>query len=97
MSRRLYTESSVRDLPRGSELVLGPGEIATPSALELCFARGIRVRWSDGAVSPGAGEGSPLWRKLLEEDGTYVVEVRNGRARVHRLAPGGPVVIGEGG
>jgi hypothetical protein len=96
MTRRLHTEASVRELPRGSELVLAPGEIATPSALELAFARGIRVRWSDGAATPAAGQaGSALWGQLLAQDGTYVVEVKNGRARVHRLAASGPVFVGE--
>ncbi len=97
MAKRLYTEANVREMARGSEIVLGPGEIATPAALELAFARGIRVRWSDGAVAPASGPGgSALWQKVLSEEGTYVVEVKNGRARVHRLANGGPVALGEG-
>ncbi len=97
MTKRLYTEANVRELPRGSELVLAPGEIATPAALELAFARGIRVRWADGASAPGAGQAaSELWKRMLGDDGTYVVEVKNGRARVHRLAAGGPVALGEG-
>ena len=97
MARRLYTEASVRELPSGAELVLEQGDIATPAALELAFARKIRVRWSDGPSTPAAGENSGgLWRKMLVEDGTYVVEVKNGRARVHRLASAGPVQLGEG-
>jgi len=97
MAKRLHTEASVRELAKGSELVLGPNEIATPAALELAFARGIRVRWSDGPAAPAAAATtSPLWKTMLGADGQYVVEVAGGRARVFRLAAGGPVLVGEG-
>ena len=43
MAKRLYTEMNVRELPAGSELVLGKDAIATPSALELAFARAVRT------------------------------------------------------
>ena len=43
MAQQLYTEANVRDMPRGSELVLGTDDLATPSALDTAFARGIRV------------------------------------------------------
>lgn len=97
MAKRLHTEASVRELAKGSELVLGPNEIATPAALELAFARGIRVRWSDGPIAPApAATTSPLWKTMLGADGQYVVEVAGGRARVFKLAAGGPVLVGEG-
>jgi hypothetical protein len=99
MAKRLYTEANVRELPAGSELVLGKEAIATPSALDLAFARGIRVRWSDGTSSPGASAAAPAdsgLRKLLAEDGEYVVQVKAGRARVFRLGSSGPVLVGEG-
>jgi len=98
MTKRLHTEASVRELAKGSELVLGPNEIATPAALELAFARGIRVRWSDAAAAPAAAATttSTLWKTMLGADGQYVVEVAGGRARVFRLAAGGPVLVGEG-
>ena len=99
MAKRLYTEANVRELPAGSELVLGQEALATPAALELAFARGIRVRWSDGTSTSGASAAAPAdagLRRLLAEDGEYVVQVRGGRARVFRLAAGGPVLVGEG-
>jgi hypothetical protein len=99
VSKRLYTEANVRELLAGSELVLGQEAIATPAALELAFARGIRVKWSDGTSTPAASSAAPadaLWRKLLGEDGDYVVQVKGGRARVFRLAATGPMLVGEG-
>jgi hypothetical protein len=99
VAKQLYTEASVRELSAGSELVLGKEAIATPAALELAFARGIRVKWSDGSSSPGASAAAPAdagLKKLLAEDGEYVVQVKGGRARVFRLAASGPVFVGEG-
>jgi hypothetical protein len=103
VAKRLYTEANVRELPAGSELVLGKEAIATPAALELAFARGVRVRYGDGTSTPGAATpaavtpGSDgLWKKLLAQDGSYVLEVKAGRARVFRLEAGGPVLVGEG-
>ena len=98
MAKRLYTETSVRELPAGSELMLGKDAIATPAALELAFARGIRVRWSDGTSTPGASTvAAPdaSLKKLLAQDGEYVVQVKSGRARVFKLGSGGPVLVGE--
>ncbi len=103
MAKRLYTEMNVRELPAGSELVLGQSAIATPAALELAFARGIRVRYGDGTSTPGSSElrasAAPTdggLKKLLAEDGEYVVQVESGRARVFKLGSGGPVLVGEG-
>lgn len=87
--KRLYTEASIAALAPGSELVLAKGDVATPSALDRAFERGIRVRWaSDGGRAPGALD------QLLAADGSYVVEVAGGRARVFRLEPQGPVLVG---
>jgi len=99
VAKRLYTEASVRELPVGSELVLGKEALATPAALELAFARGIRVRYGDGTSTPAASAGAAeasLWRKLLASDGEYVVQVKGGKARVFQLGAGGPVLVGEG-
>lgn len=99
MAKRLYTEANVRELPAGSELVLGKEALATPAALELAFARGIRVKYGDGTSTPGAGAPQPgdgLWKKLLAADGEYVVQVKAGKARVYQLGAGGPVLVGEG-
>jgi hypothetical protein len=101
VAKRLYTEANVRELPAGSELVLGKDALATPAALELAFARGIRVRYSDGTAAPGSIaqlSGAALadgLRKLLAEDGEYVVQVKGGRARVFKLGSTGPVLVGE--
>ncbi len=95
MARQLYTEANVRDMPRGSELVLGTDDLATPSALDVAFARNIRVCRADGgAAAAGAAPGP--WERMLARDGTYVVEVQRGRATVHRLTPEGPVALASG-
>jgi len=98
MAKRLFTEASVRELAQGSELVLEKGDLATPSALELAFARGIRVRYGDGTSTPAASSAVPAdapLKKLLAEDGEYVVQVKGGRARVFRLGSAGPALVGE--
>jgi hypothetical protein len=95
----LYDEARVRALPAGSEIVLGKRDLATPAALDVAFARGIRVRYAaDGAAplgSPNPARGG-AWAQMLAQDGTYVVDVRAGRAVVHRLTPSGPVPLQEG-
>ena len=95
-ARKLYTEADVRAMEPGGELALSADTIATPSALDLAFAKGIRVRWPDGSVSPGAGIESKdcLWHRILESDGRYVVEVVDGRATIHRETQSGPVSFG---
>jgi hypothetical protein len=101
MARRLFTEACVRGLPRGSELVLGAEAVATPSALDLAFQRGVRVVYSDGPGGPGRAPRAPgdaeLWSRIVAQDGTYVVDVRAGRATVHRVTPEGPALVGTGG
>ena len=98
----LYDEARVRAMPDGGELVLGKRDLATPAALDVAFAKGIRVRWaSDGgapmssAAPSGPGSSGGALARMLTADGTYVVEVKAGRAVVHRLTPGGPVPIRE--
>jgi hypothetical protein len=98
VAKRLYTEANVRELPAGSELVLGRDALATPAALELAFARGIRVKYGDGTSTPGAGVApvDGLWKKVLATDGEYLVQVKGGKARVYQLGANGPVLVGEG-
>jgi len=89
--KQLYTEADVRALPHGAELVLGPDAIATPSALDLAFERGLRVvRSVAGTSGPRAGDCPECLRGLLAQDGTYIVQVRAGRAVVTRLTEAGP-------
>ena len=96
--KELVTETCVRQMARGSELVLGPNKIATPAALDLAFQRGIRVRHG-APTQPGAGSGDcgcgELWSKLKASDGTYVVTVRGGRATAVRVDGASPVSVGE--
>ena len=95
--RNLYDDARVRGLPDGGELVLGPGDVATPAALDRAFAKGIRVRWSKerGAAAPAPPAAGGLFARMLAEDGQYVVSVRAGRAVVHRLTDAGPVPVKE--
>ncbi len=94
MGKRLYTEADVRALPRGSELVLGADAIATPAALDLAFERGMRiVHAGSGAPVDRAASGRDNLQALLAQDGTYIVQVRAGRARATRLTDAGPVAF----
>ena len=101
--KELVTETCVRQMARGSELVLGPNKIATPAALDLAFQRGMRVRHGAEPKDAGGCAGncggscgcSGLWPKLKAEDGTYVVTVRNGRAMAVKVDGASPVPVGE--
>ena len=106
MAKQLITESDVRALARGAEIVLGPDVIATPAALDLAFERGLRVVpvsgggaksaccGSGGACGCGGDQpGGCTWKKMCASDATYVVVVAHGRAVVTRLTPGGPVPL----
>ena len=97
MAKRLFTEACIRDMRPGDELVLDANTVATPSALDLAFSRRIRVTYADGA-STGKNDATnvaPLWRELLANDGTYVIEVRGGRPTAHRMTAGGPVLVAD--
>ncbi len=102
--KRLVTEEDVRRMAPGGVLRLDSGTIATPSALDAAHERGIRVQ-RGGAPAPAATAGPSkaacdaprrecLWHAMLEQDGTYVVQVVNGRAQVTRLENTGPVPFG---
>jgi hypothetical protein len=95
MAKRLYTEACIRDLRPGGSIQLGKDALATPAALDLAFLRGIKVHYSDGSASPCLGDRAPAspLNALLENDGTYVVEVRAGVPTIHRLTPEGPVSV----
>ncbi|MCP3914885.1 MAG: hypothetical protein GY711_04900 [bacterium] len=98
---QLFTETCVRKMAPGAELHLGPGRIATPAALDLASERGIRVRYFDGKLltekdlAQEQQQSSSLWNAMKASDGTYVVVVSGGKARVTRLADTGPVNLGE--
>lgn len=96
--KNLVTESCVRAMAHGSELVLDAGKIATPSALDLAFERGIRVTYAH-EMQPARQpqQASQLWSRLKSEDGTYVVVVKAGRAAVTRVTERGADPIGEEG
>ncbi len=96
MAKRLFTESDVRALPKGGELVLGKDAIATPSALDAAFELGIRVVQGAAKSAPDAAAAaqSGLWSRMHQGDGTYVVQVKNGRATVTRLTDQGPIPFG---
>lgn len=94
--KELVAEACVRDMAPGSTLVLGPNRIATPAALDLAFARGIRVVHGSEAATPASPPASgDLWSRMKREPGTYVVVVRDGRAVVSRLSDSGPAPFGE--
>ena len=90
MATRLYTEACVRDMRPGSRLVLTEGALATPAALDLAYLRGIEVCYGEGSAGAPPGSVPSALQALLEQDGTYVVEVRAGVPSVHRLTPAGP-------
>lgn len=89
----------------GEVLHLDPFTIITPSALDAAFRRGIPVeREEEGTpyrAKPNrsgknaSGKKKPcLWHRILDTDGTYVVQVVNGVAQVNRLTETGPVPFG---
>jgi len=96
MAKRLITEATIRGLAAGGELVLGRGDLVTPLALDLAFAKGIAVRrdsgsGTEGATPPPAGApAARLGAALLAREGTYVVKVAGGRAEVFALEGGAP-------
>jgi hypothetical protein len=93
--KRLYTEADVAAMPRGAALVLGKATLATPSALELAFIRGITVSYADGATVDGAQTvRADALTRMLAQDGTYVVTVQRGRAVLTRLVDGAPTAFG---
>lgn len=100
--KRLITESDVRAMARGGDLVLMPDTIATPAALDLAFERGMRVVRGAAASAPGGSCGCGgasggacsaqcAWGRMLVADGVYVVVVKNGAASVSKLTDQGPV------
>ncbi len=100
----LITEACVRRMAPGAELRLGRDRIATPAALDLAFARGVVVRYADEECTASAPTGGKsdcgcdktcLWSRIKARPGTYVVDVRGGRALVTRLGEAGPERFGE--
>lgn len=86
------TEADVRRMgPEVRELVLGEHRIATPAALDLAFSRGMRVVYGEADAAPP----SALWERMKQADGTYVVQVMNGRAVVTRIGAAGPEPFGN--
>ena len=95
MGKRLICEQDVLAMRPGEVLRIDGGTIATPSALDAAFRRGIRVVDGDeGAGARVAGKRPCLWHEMLENDGSYVVQVVNGRATVSLLGEAGPVAFG---
>ena len=105
-NKELITEADVRALARGARLVLGADAIVTPAARDLAFERGVRlVRAGDGVEGGGCGAacggscggpgaaGGCTWSRMLAVDGTYVVVVKDGKARVARLTEAGPQAL----
>lgn len=93
MAKRLYNEDDVRRLAPGSELVLGPESLATPSALDLARERGIRVRWMEAGEQSARSHPLAGLAEALGGDGSYHLEVVGGRVRAWRMGPEGPVEV----
>lgn len=98
--KEVITEDDVRRMAPGDVLVLGPGRLATPSALDLACERGIPVRHeSDGPRTPSASAARPtsIAAARLGElrDGRYLVDVANGRVQLWRLTDRGPELVSE--
>lgn len=95
-SKRLICEQDVLDMGAGEVIHLDAFTIITPSALDAAYRRGIAIRREGEAPAPGqGGKKKPcLWHRILETDGTYVVQVVNGHAQVNRLTDSGPVAFG---
>ncbi|MEO6708413.1 MAG: hypothetical protein ABI054_04250 [Planctomycetota bacterium] len=94
MAKRLYTESDVAAMPPGATLTLGKDALATPSAIDQAFARGVRIQYGDAKAAAAAPTASDVFAKMLAKEGTYVVSVQGGAAVVTRLENGVPVPFG---
>ena len=99
VGKKLITEGDVLAMARGEVLRLDSGTIATPAALDAAYLRGIRVVRGEGGScsSSSASTGTKqecLWHGMLATDGTYVVQVVDGRATVSRITDQGPVLYG---
>lgn len=93
--KRLICEQDVLAMESGGVLRLDSGSIITPSALDCAHARGIRVQREKGAAPrEGAGKKECLWHSMLENDGTYVVQIVQGQATVTKLTDRGPLPYG---
>ncbi|MFT5733469.1 MAG: hypothetical protein ACJA2W_001620 [Planctomycetota bacterium] len=100
--KQLVTEADVRRMAPGArELVLGDHRIATPAALDLAFSRGMKVVYGAPDESGSTGSAGPipsdLWARMKSQDGSYVVQIENGRATVSRLGSNGPELFGSEG
>jgi hypothetical protein len=101
VAKRLITETDVRAMARGAQIVLDRETIATPAALDAAFQRGISVRYAGVALQQGRVQldadiaTGKLWQRILAQEGTYVVQVSGGHATVSRLAEQGPVLFGS--
>ncbi len=95
-SKRLICEQDVLDMGADEVLYLDAFTIITPSALDAAFRRGIPVQreGEQRARKSNSTKKPCLWHRILETDGTYVVQVVNGRAQVNRLTESGPVAFG---
>ncbi len=94
---RLICEADVLAMGAGEVLHLDSRTVATPSALDAAHQRGIRVlRGKAGGCATASGRKKKpcLWHKVLENDGTYVVQIIDGHATVSRLTDSGPVAFG---
>ena len=98
-NKQLVTEADVRRMAPGvRELVLGDHRIATPAALDLAFARGMKVVYGEVDAKGTTGPiPSDLWQRIKSQDGTYVVQIESGRATVSRLGVNGPELFGSEG
>lgn len=99
VEKRLITEADVRAMGAGEVLRVDGRTIVTPAALDAAHARGLRVVRGEacgGAAAPPARTAGEecLWHSMLATEGTFVVEVRGGRAIVHQLEEQGPVLFG---
>lgn len=96
MAKRLICEADVLAMGPGEVLHLDAGTVVTPSALDAAHLRGIRVvRGGESASGRSPGTKKPcLWHRMLETDGTYVVQIIEGRATVTRIEPTGPTPFG---
>ena len=91
----LICERDVLAMSAGAKLHLDQGTLITPSALDCAHERGIRIVRGGSAGGPSSGPKKDcLWHRILENDGTYVVQIVHGRATVSRLTESGPVAFG---
>jgi hypothetical protein len=94
LAKRIITEKDVLNMRVPAEIVLDGDTIATPSALDAAYTRGIRVIYRKRESGPRghgpiAGDARLASRISGLPDGNYLLQVREGKSRIFQIKDNG--------